>query len=119
MTTNRRRGAPMPFDPWGELPWALHREAKEAVAAHPDGMTLEEIGDILGLTRERVRQIEATALKKLRRGRRIPVYSGGVMCSVCYVCGIPQVDGVCVECSSESFTLDSSEYAALPDLEIG
>ncbi len=29
-------------------------------------LTLEEIGKIMGLTRERVRQIEANALKKLR-----------------------------------------------------
>ena len=34
-------------------------------------LTLEEIGNIMGVTRERVRQIEARALKKLRH----PVYS--------------------------------------------
>jgi RNA polymerase nonessential primary-like sigma factor len=32
-----------------------------------DPMTLEEIGDAIGLTRERVRQIQAEALKILRR----------------------------------------------------
>jgi RNA polymerase primary sigma factor len=29
-------------------------------------MTLKEIGDIFGLTRERIRQIESTSIKKLR-----------------------------------------------------
>lgn len=38
------------------------------VSKHCPGrqLTLEEIGTIMGLTRERVRQIEANALKKLR-----------------------------------------------------
>lgn len=33
-------------------------------------MTLEEIADVMGITRERVRQIEVLALKKLRRELR-------------------------------------------------
>jgi RNA polymerase primary sigma factor len=32
-----------------------------------DGLTLEEIGQEYGVTRERIRQIEAVALRKLRR----------------------------------------------------
>lgn len=31
-----------------------------------EGMTLEQVGDIMGVTRERVRQIEAKALRILR-----------------------------------------------------
>jgi hypothetical protein len=34
-------------------------------------LTLEEIGTIMGVTRERVRQIEAHALRKLRHPSRI------------------------------------------------
>jgi hypothetical protein len=57
-----------PFDPWSDLEWDQHEEAREIVAAHPDGMTLEQVGAVLGVTRERVRQIEAAALFKLRDG---------------------------------------------------
>ena len=34
-----------------------------------DEHTLEEVGQIIGVTRERIRQIEATALKRLRHPR--------------------------------------------------
>lgn len=60
--------SPRPFDPWSDLEWEEHREAQKIVRENPDGMTLEEVGAKLGVTRERVRQIEAAALKKLRDG---------------------------------------------------
>lgn len=40
--------------------------------ANGGGATLEEVGEIMNLTRERVRQIEASALRKLRALRRLP-----------------------------------------------
>lgn len=40
-------------------------KARFGVGAKHDGMTLEDIGKVHGITRERVRQIEATMLKKL------------------------------------------------------
>lgn len=61
-----RRGKP--FDPWSDLEWEEHGEAQQIVAENPDGMTLEQVGAVLGVTRERVRQIEAQALRKLRDG---------------------------------------------------
>ena len=44
----------------------MHRFGFNDIKSH----TLEEIGKLLGLTRERVRQIEAEALQKLRNPRR-------------------------------------------------
>lgn len=41
------------------------------LADHGDGMTLEEIGQMFGLTRERIRQIEAKALSRLRHPSRV------------------------------------------------
>ena len=40
--------------------------ALDFVEDHPDGATLEEVGAALLLTRERVRQIEESALQKVR-----------------------------------------------------
>ena len=42
----------------------------------PDPKSLEEIGRIMGLTRERVRQIEAQALRRLAEHREIEALEG-------------------------------------------
>lgn len=57
--------SPPPGDPWAELEWHNHPEAIDAVRRHPEGMTLEQIGKAMKITRERVRQIESGALRKL------------------------------------------------------
>jgi hypothetical protein len=49
---------------WEDDPWA-----RKFVEAHPDGAPLELVGAMLGVTKERVRQIEEVALRKLRRGK--------------------------------------------------
>jgi hypothetical protein len=52
---------------WDVLPWEDDEWAQDFVARHPGGATLAEVGDALGLVRERVRQVEETAMIKLRR----------------------------------------------------
>ncbi len=46
-------------------PWELEETCALDVAER-GGVTLEEVGDILNLTRERVRQVEVTGLTKMR-----------------------------------------------------
>lgn len=41
--------------------------ALDIADANPDGMTLEEVGELFNLTRERIRQIEAKALRTLEQ----------------------------------------------------
>ena len=51
-------------------PWELE-ETCSLDLAEEDGLTLEEIGDYLNLTRERVRQVERCALLKLKAGGKV------------------------------------------------
>ena len=48
--------------------WELaHTCALDVAALHADGLQLESVGDLMNLTRERVRQLEVTALANIRR----------------------------------------------------
>ncbi|MGE7953173.1 sigma factor-like helix-turn-helix DNA-binding protein [Lysinibacillus xylanilyticus] len=49
-----------------KIPSALSVREREVIGLRQQNQTLEVIGEILGVTRERIRQIEATALRKLK-----------------------------------------------------
>lgn len=49
------------------LTWEEDDEVRRLVAENPEGMTLYEVAEVFGLCRERVRQVEETALAKINR----------------------------------------------------
>jgi hypothetical protein len=55
----------------GRRRFADDQHAVSAVLCKPDGMEHHEIGDLVGVGRERIRQIEEAALRKLRVGMRL------------------------------------------------
>ena len=58
--------------------WAFPRQSCALDVATRGGMTLKQVGRILRLTRERVRQIEASALGKLRHHKRLLYAIGAI-----------------------------------------
>lgn len=48
-------------------PYEDDARAQYVVACHPDGLTFDEVGQLFGVTRERIRQIEHKALTTFRR----------------------------------------------------
>ena len=62
-------GAPRSWT-WVVLTWNEDVWAQRFVDQHPEGAPLDVVGDALGLVKERVRQIEEEALRKLAAGRR-------------------------------------------------
>ncbi len=51
---------------WDTIPWERDAQARLLVAAYPDGLSMESVALVMGLSRERVRQIEAAAITKAR-----------------------------------------------------
>lgn len=49
--------------------WFTDRERKVLELRYKDGLTLEKTGEVFGVQRERIRQIQAKALRKLRHPR--------------------------------------------------
>ena len=73
---------PRPGDFDGSLEYVLHtlteRERRVLDFRYKDGLTFEEIGKRFCVTRERIRQIHAKSLRKLRRPDRLNYLKHGV-----------------------------------------
>lgn len=74
---------------WYDLPWEKDTWAQEFVAAHPDGASLEQVGDAMGVKVSWVCEMEQNALAKLleklkrvRRGVFDSLRSGGQLALV-------------------------------------
>lgn len=55
---------------WDEISTLTPREQQVLKMRYEDNMYLDQCGEVLGVTRERIRQIEAKALRKLRHPSR-------------------------------------------------
>ncbi len=58
-----------------ELPYSQDDWSWYVVESHPNGLVLDEIAQLLGVSRERIRQIEEQAIAKLKRalGADVPM----------------------------------------------
>jgi len=70
-TDTSRSGAIRESAAWGDL---AHTCILREVEAHPDGMSLEQVGEILGVSREYIRQIEEGALARASKSRDLRGY---------------------------------------------
>lgn len=65
----RTQARALDFDASTPLDWrtsyADDERCRALIESHPDGMTLHEVGMAFGVSRERIRQIEEIALKRL------------------------------------------------------
>lgn len=56
---------------FGAWHFALDPAAQDFVDRHPEGASLDDIGELLGVSKERVRQIEADGLANLARRKEL------------------------------------------------
>lgn len=76
-TWSRERTGEPAWEGFDELPYEEDDRAWYVCQVHKgSGLNLEQVGELVGLTRERVRQVQLQAMRKLRR--RLELHPDGV-----------------------------------------
>lgn len=110
------------FNSWHDLEYYEDVQVQDIIKRHPDGMTLEQVGSELGITRERVRQIEVVAMQKLFSGEGagevIEVDDQCFAVVYCERCGQPYPrrgrKKYCPDCDESSLTIIQVELVPEP-----
>lgn len=111
---------PLPEDTEQTIEYILktlaEREQKVIIMRYKDGLTIEETGKNFGVTRERIRQVEAKALRKLRHPTRGRIFQTGVEKYLCLLDAGKNISVVKEYLASEREKLRQMQEAVMEEI---